>query len=169
MKSAVRSHLLFYGGGVLVLLLDQLSKLWIVQNLPAYTPVDLIPQLTPLFSFTFVKNTGVAFGLFPKLGGVFTVFSTLVIAGILLSRRTVAGMGLWVNGALGLVTGGALGNLLDRLTRGYVVDFLDVNFWPLHEWPVFNLADSAIVVGVAILLLDSFLFSQKTAVPDARA
>ncbi|HOT91046.1 MAG TPA: signal peptidase II [Anaerolineae bacterium] len=169
MKPVVRSHLLFFGGAVLVLLLDQLSKLWVVQHLPAYTPVDLIPQLAPLFSFTFVKNTGVAFGLFPKLGGVFTMISSVVIVGILLSRRVIAGMGLWVNAALGLVTGGALGNLLDRLTRGYVVDFLDVNFWPLHEWPVFNLADSAIVVGVGILLLDSFVFGQKTAVPDAGA
>jgi len=60
-----------------------------------------------------------------------------------------------------LVTGGALGNLIDRLTHGYVVDFIDVNFWPLRQWPVFNLADSAIVVGVTILLLDAFFVGQK--------
>jgi signal peptidase II len=167
MKSTVRSHLLFFGGAVFVVVLDQLSKLWVALNMPAYTPTDFIPRLASIFSFTFVKNTGVAFGLLPKFGGVFTVLSATVIVGIVIFHRSIAGMDSWINAALGLVTGGALGNLVDRLTRGYVVDFLDVNFWPLREWPVFNLADSAIVVGVAILLIDSFLMSEKPAVPDA--
>ena len=138
-------------------------------SLPAYTPVDWIPQLASLFSFTFVKNTGVAFGLFPQLGGLFTILSALVIVGILVFHRAIAGTDLWVYGGLGLVTGGALGNLIDRLMRGFVVDFIDVNFWPLREWPVFNFADSAIVIGVAVLLLDAFLFSESEAMTDAVA
>ncbi|HOU14857.1 MAG TPA: signal peptidase II [Anaerolineae bacterium] len=169
MKPTVRSRLLFFGGVVLVVILDQLSKFWIVQNVPVYTPVNFFPRLAPILSFTFVQNTGVAFGLLPGLGHIFKVLSAVVVVGIMIFHRSIAGMDLWINSALGLVAGGALGNLLDRLTRGFVVDFLDVNFWPLREWPVFNLADSAIVVGVAILLLDAFLTSEKPAVPDAGA
>jgi len=167
MNVTVRNRLLVWGGAAFVVALDQLSKAWIVRYLPAYTPVDWIPQLAPLFSFTFVRNTGVAFGLFPQLGNLFTILSAFVIAGILLFQHVIAGNDLWLHGALGLVTGGALGNLIDRLVRGYVVDFIDVNFWPLREWPVFNIADSAIVVGVAILLLDAFLLSERKAVIDA--
>jgi signal peptidase II len=167
MKVAVRGRLLLWGGAAFVVALDQLSKSWVVQHLPAYAPVDWIPQLTSVFSLTFVKNTGVAFGLFPQLGGLFTILSTIVIVGILIFHRVIAGTDLWVYGGLGFVTGGAFGNLLDRLTRHYVVDFIDVNFWPLREWPVFNLADSAIVIGVAVLLLDAFLLGEKETVVNA--
>jgi signal peptidase II len=167
MTVAVRSRLLFWGGMASIVALDQLSKWWVLRHLPAYTPVDLISQLAPVFSFTFVKNTGVAFGLFPHLGGLFTVLSALVTVGILIFHRAIAEDDLWVYGGLGLVTGGALGNLIDRLAHGYVVDFIDVNLWPLREWPVFNIADSAIVVGVAILLLDAFLLSERETVTDA--
>lgn len=169
MNVTLRSRLLLGGGAALVLALDQLSKAWVVRQLPAYTPVDWIPQLAPLFSFTFVKNTGAAFGLFPQLGSLFTISSAIVIAGILIFQHVIAGNDLWVHGALGLLTGGALGNLIDRLTRGFVVDFIDVNFWPFREWPVFNIADSAIVVGVMFLLLEAFLLSEKEAVTDGGA
>lgn len=167
MKVAVRGRPLFFGGAAFVVALDQLSKAWVVHHLPAYTPVDWIPQLAPLFSFTFVKNTGVAFGLFPQLGGLFTILSAIVVVGILVFHHVIAETDLWLYGALGLVTGGALGNLIDRLARGYVVDFIDVNFWPLREWPVFNAADSAIVIGVAVLLLDAFLLGEREVVTDA--
>ena len=167
MNVAVRGRLLFFGGAAFVVALDQLSKAWVVRHLSAYTPVDWIPQLASLFSFTFVKNTGVAFGLFPQLGGLFTILSAIVIMGILVFHNVIAETDLWVYGGLGLVTGGALGNLVDRLARGYVVDFIDVNFWPLAQWPVFNIADSAVVVGVAVLLLDAFLLSEEEAVTDA--
>ncbi|MBN2393589.1 MAG: signal peptidase II [Anaerolineae bacterium] len=166
MNAAVRSRLLLWGGAALVVALDQLSKSWVVHHLPAYTPVDWIPQLASLLSFTFVKNTGVAFGLFPQLGGLFTILSAIVIAGIFVFHRVIAGNDLWVYSGLGLVTGGALGNLVDRLTRHYVVDFIDVNFWPFREWPVFNIADSAVVAGVAVLLLDALLFGEEEAMSD---
>ena len=167
MNVAVRGRLLFFGGAAFVVALDQLSKAWVVRHLPAYAPVDWFPQLASLFSFTFVENTGVAFGFFPQLGGLFTVLSAVVIVGMLIFHNAIAETDLWVYAGLGLVTGGALGNLIDRLVRGYVVDFIDVNFWPLREWPVFNIADSAIVVGVAILLLDAFLLNEEEAMTDA--
>lgn len=151
------SHALFYGALAVVLVADQLTKRWIVLNLQPYQPTDLVEWLAPILSLTFVRNTGVAFGLFQGLGLLFTLLAFLVVVAILAFRRTLPSSDVWLHAALGLVTGGALGNVIDRVLRGYVVDFLDVNFRPLHNWPVFNLADSAIVVGVALLLLDSLL------------
>jgi signal peptidase II len=156
-RSVYLSRVLFFGAVAIVLLLDQVTKAWVVANLPAYRPVNVIPWLAPILSFTSVENTGVAFGLFPGLGSLFTLLALVVVIGIFFFMRTLPASDLWVHLSLGLVTGGALGNVLDRFLRGYVVDFLDVNFWPLATWPVFNLADSAIVVGVFILLVDSFL------------
>ena len=156
MSRLARNRWILIGCAVVVLALDQITKAWVVANLPLYTPVDLADWLDPILSFTWVKNTGVAFGLFPQLGVFFGVLQALVILGILYYQRTLPPDEIWLHVSLGLVVGGALGNLLDRITRGYVVDFFDVNFWPLHGWPVFNIADSAIVVGVTILFIDSF-------------
>jgi signal peptidase II len=155
------SHGLFLGGMVFCLVIDQVSKAWVVANLPPYRPTNVIPWLAPILSFTFVENTGVAFGLFPSLGPLFMWLSMLVVAGILAFRRSIPASDVWVHLSLGLVTGGAIGNVIDRVARGYVVDFLDVNFWPLATWPVFNLADSAIVVGVAVLMVDSLLAERE--------
>lgn len=156
----LRNRLLLLGGAVTVLVVDQLSKSWVVQTLPLYVPTDLFPWLKPIMSLTHVTNTGVAFGLFPQLGDFFTILSMLVIVLILLFQNSLSEAYFWVHLALGLVAGGALGNVIDRIVRGAVVDFFDVNFWPLREWPVFNVADSAVVVGVTILLLDSMFFDQ---------
>lgn len=160
MNRRSRSRWILIGCAVVVLALDQLTKAWVVANLPLYTPTNLVESLAPILSLTFVKNTGVAFGLFPQLGAFFTVLQAIVILGILYYQRTLPPDELWLHVSLGLVVGGALGNLVDRLTRGYVVDFFDVNLWPLHTWPVFNIADSAIVMGVMILLIDSFVEQQ---------
>jgi signal peptidase II len=142
-----------WGVALLVLVADQLSKAWVVANLPRHVPVDVIPGLQPILSFTYLTNTGVAFGLMPQMGDLFTVLAGVVIVAILYFYRTLEFHGPLVHLALGLQVGGALGNLVDRLFRGSVVDFLDVNFWPFQTWPVFNLADSAIVVGVFLLLI----------------
>jgi signal peptidase II len=155
------SHALFLGVLAGSLLIDQVSKAWVVANLDLYRPTDVIPALAPILSFTLVENTGVAFGLFPSLGSLFTWLALVVVAGILIFRHSIPASDLWVHLSLGLVTGGAVGNVVDRLARGYVVDFIDVNFWPLATWPVFNLADSAIVVGVVVLMVDSLLVERE--------
>lgn len=167
LQSGWVSHLLFYGTIGVALLLDQLTKAWVVVHLPEYQPVNMAEWHTPILSFTFVQNTGVAFGLFPGLGELFLVLSVLVVLGIVVFRRTLGAGDILLHGALGLVTGGALGNVVDRLARGYVVDFLDVNFWPLQAWPVFNLADSAIVVGVIVLFVDSLIVERDLVAADA--
>lgn len=155
--TSVGAHLLFGSACAVSLLADQLTKAWVAAEIPLHQPVDVFPWLSPILSFTHVQNTGVAFGLLPGLGGLFAILSLLVVAGVVVFRRTLPTEDLWLHGALGLVTGGALGNVIDRIVRGHVLDFVDVNFWPFTAWPVFNIADSAVVIGVAILLVDSLL------------
>ncbi|MBN1262065.1 MAG: signal peptidase II [Anaerolineae bacterium] len=162
MNSLARKGLLLWGVAAVVVLADQLSKLWVVNNLPEYVSVDIIPWLSPIFSFTRLSNTGVAFGLFPQFGGFFTVLSLVVVVAIVLFYRSLSSGDWLTHLALGLQIGGALGNLVDRLARGFVViDFIDLNFWPLRDWPVFNLADSSIVVGVGLLLLATWLEERR--------
>ncbi len=128
----------------IVLILDQLTKLAVQRS---FTPGDSIPLLSPVLSLTYVQNTGAAFGLFR---GQQTLFIVLAVAiGGWIVREVLAGPppGAAAAWALPLILGGSLGNLMDRLRFGHVVDFIDV-----HVWPVFNVADSAITVGVALLL-----------------
>lgn len=138
---------------VLVLLVDQVSKFLVTARLWEGQSWDIAPWLAPIFRITYVTNTGVAFGLFPGGGDFFIVVAAIVVVAILVYYRHLPD-GQWsVRMALGLQLGGATGNLVDRLRQGFVVDFIDFNFWPLHNWPVFNLADSSIVAGVTLLAL----------------
>ncbi len=138
---------------VSVLAVDQISKGLVTAGLQIGQSWDRASWLAPLFSVTYVTNTGAAFGLFPGLGGFFVMVATIVVAAIVIYYLYLPDGQLTVRAALGLQLGGALGNLIDRLRRGFVVDFIDLNFWPMHNWPVFNLADSAIVAGVTILFV----------------
>ena len=127
--------------------LDQLTKHLVLSRLSwgeAWNPIE---GLARYFSVTPVANTGAAFGLLPDQGTLLTVLALIVVAGILYYQRQLATQSAWLAGCLGLLLGGALGNLADRLRFGHVVDFIDFKFWP-----VFNLADSAIVVGVGLLV-----------------
>lgn len=113
---------------------------------------ESIPLVRDVLHLTYVKNSGGAFGILDGQSAVLLAGSAVAVAFVLWvllagppTRLTVAGCGL--------VLGGAAGNLLDRLTEGRVTDFLDLQFWPLRQWPVFNIADVAIVLGVGLLLL----------------
>lgn len=138
----------------LVVLLDQASKYLVITRLGEGQSWDIAPWLAPFFRITHVTNTGAAFGLFPQLGGFIVVIAVIVVVAIFIYQRYLPD-GQWlVRVALGLQLGGAIGNnLLDRLRWGSVVDFIDLNFWPLREWPVFNVADLSIVTGVSLLAL----------------
>jgi signal peptidase II len=138
----------------LVLLADQASK-WAILSI-----VDL-PQrrqivLTPVLNLSFVRNTGVTFGLLTGFGE----WGHLLLAGLALC--VVAGLGVWLRRAesplaavaLGVIAGGAIGNVIDRLRFGWVVDFIDAHLGDWH-WYVFNVADAAIVCGVCALVIDS--------------
>ena len=151
-----------YGFALLIIVLDQLTKAWIL-SLPDVASIEQIPVgyvfaevFPPILRFTFVQNTGVSFGLFG--GGEarwgLTIFSVLV-SGALAWWATRADRRLLIT-AIGLVIGGALGNVIDRVRFGYVVDFIDVSGTGVFPW-VFNVADSAITIGVVLLIIDSFL------------
>ena len=141
-----------------VILIDQLTKLWVLSTFRLYESVPVIPGF---FDLTYITNTGAAFGI---LAGdqniwrqVFFVGMTLVAITVLCFafRQYRDGGKLYVV-AIGLVGGGALGNLVDRLRFGHVVDFLDF-YIKGHHYPAFNVADSAITVGVSMFLLAGYL------------
>ncbi len=141
---------------LLTVLADRVTKTIIVNNLALNQSWNPISGLERLVSVTYVTNTGAAFGLFPDLGGVFVVIAVFVVVAILIYYHQLPqGYGL-VRVALGLQLGGALGNLIDRLTLGHVIDFID-----FKVWPVFNVADSAIVVGIGLLAWTMLREEQK--------
>lgn len=153
MRRKLPASLILPSLAVLVLLIDQISKHLVMTWLAVGQPWNIAPWLAPFFSFTYVTNTGVAFGLFPKLGNALIFVNATVVVLIILYHRTIP-EGQWLmRVALGLQLGGAIGNIVDRLRHGFVVDFIDLNFWPLHNWAVFNLADSCVVGGVVLLAL----------------
>jgi lipoprotein signal peptidase len=153
-----RNHLTLLGlaAAVLVLAADQASKWWIVEVVRLAEGDHIV--MLPVLNFTLVHNHGVTFGLLAGFGS----WSYLLLAAIALA--VVVALGVWlrraesalVAGALGAIVGGALSNVIDRLRFGFVVDFIHahVGAW---SWYVFNLADAAIVCGVAALVLDSLL------------
>ena len=142
-----------YVFALLIIVLDQLTKAWIISGL-SLQEVGRIPILPPILNFSWVENTGVSFGLFGGGAGrwILSIFS-VVVAGLLAWWATRANRRLLV-AAIGLVMGGALGNVIDRVRFGYVVDFIDFSGTGVFPW-VFNVADSAITIGVVFLLLDS--------------
>ena len=141
---------------VVCLILDQVSKWLIVSNL---SYADRIPVIEGFFYLTHVRNPGAAFSLFadgdPTVRLYFFVGVTCVAVLIIASffRQIAPGDRLSAL-ALGCILGGAIGNLIDRLRLGEVVDFLHFKLWANYSWPDFNLADSFIVVGVGILILE---------------
>jgi signal peptidase II len=152
LKRIKPEHWILPATAALVLIADQVTKYLVATRLEVGRPWDMIPWLAPVVSITHVTNTGVAFGLFQGLGDVFIV-AGLIAVGVILAYSHRLPPGQWLlRMALGLALGGAIGNLIDRVRQGYVVDFIDVNFWPLRDFPVFNVADSSISVGVALMV-----------------
>ncbi len=116
------------------------------------------------FRFRYAENPGAAFGLFRTLpenlrGPLFHLVSigAVVLIGFYYSKLTGAKNEKWAKWGLPLVLGGAIGNYMDRLARGFVIDFLEAHWFDKAYWPAFNVADSAIVVGVGLLVIDSFV------------
>ncbi len=142
----------------LVIVADQLSKSWIVGNFAMFESREIIPGL---FNFTYLTNKGAAFGLLNGNYGAwrqifFVAIAVIAIIVLIIALRQLKDQG-WIYGAaIGLIAGGAAGNLLDRLRLGAVVDFLDF-YYKGHHWPAFNVADSAITVGVSLLILQQIL------------
>ena len=140
---------------LLAVVLDQISKLAIAGSMQLYQSI----QIMPFFKLTYVHNTGAAFSFLSEAGGwqrwFFAGLALMisVVIAVWLARLKTNETLLAV--ALALVLGGAVGNLIDRLVYGYVIDFLDVYYETWH-WPAFNIADSAITLGVILMLAESF-------------
>jgi signal peptidase II len=148
-----RAKITYLSFAFLIFLADFLSKRLVIQRLEFG---ESLPLIKGIFHITLVANTGTAFGLFKNLSLFFISFSVAAI--IIISYLLIKGknQGGFYNISLALILSGASGNLLDRLTHGFIVDFLDFRIWP-----VFNLADSAITIGVGWLLF-RLLLDKKT-------
>lgn len=137
------------------LLLDQLSKIYIDKTFELYQSLSVFENF---FHITYLRNPGAAFGILSDSDiriPFFVSVSLLASFGILWYLRKIDSSDRWQHFALGLIFSGAVGNLIDRLRLGEVIDFLDVHWYQYH-WPAFNVADSAICVGVTIMLLCSW-------------
>lgn len=152
-----------------IIVLDQLTKWWVVEKLmrplgvwetPFYTPARI--EVLPFFDLVMAWNRGVSFGILNNDGNwnavALSLLSLVIVAGLIVWLRKVQSS--MVALALGGIIGGALGNVVDRVRWGAVADFLDVHVVGYH-WPAFNLADSAISIGAVVLVLDA-LFARPS-------
>lgn len=146
---------------VAAVVLDQLTKLWIVDSLPIGGSVQVLPVLNIIHTY----NPGAAWSMFANAGGaqrwVFSVLAVVVSAVLVywLRRLALSTQRLLIGG-LTLILGGAIGNVLDRLRLGHVVDFVQVH-WNDSYFPAFNVADSAISIGAVFVVLDAIRESQR--------
>ncbi len=139
--------ILFAAIAIGVVVLDQLAKSWIVANLDIGESVALVGDLVRIIHW---RNSGILFGMLPQSAGAFAIVS-LVVLGVIVFYHAKAGRGLVVTIALGLLLGGAIGNLIDRLQYGSVVDFVDMGIgsWRFYTY---NLADAAISTAIVLLI-----------------
>jgi len=140
---------------LLTLIIDQSSKAIIKYMLAEGQSIPILPFV---FHLTYIRNPGAAFGLFADQTIFFIIATLFVITLVMLVARRIPESRWLLKLSLGLILGGAVGNLLDRLRYGLVVDFLD-----FRVWPVFNLADSAIVLGACLLVLEVWRGGQDAA------
>jgi signal peptidase II len=131
-----------------VLIADQLTKAWVAANVPSDRPIRLLDDYVRI---VISHNTGGLFGMFPNFAPVLAIASIAVI-GLIVGYQARAGRSLVLTTALGLLLGGALGNLADRLRLGYVLDFVDLGIGDLR-WYTFNVADTAVSGALVLLVL----------------
>ena len=131
--------------------LDQSSKAWVAENVALRDSVVILPWLDGWLNVTYIHNSGAAFGIFPQANLVFIIVALVVVAVILFYFRHLPSDGLLVRVSLGLQLGGAVGNLIDRLRFGYVIDFLKIGVTSALPLTTNNVADTAIVGGVILL------------------
>jgi len=139
---------------IVVVILDQITKYVASTSLEMYQPIAVMP----MFNWTLMHNTGAAFSFLADAGGwqrwFFATIAVVVSVVIVLWLKRLEQHEKWHATALALILGGALGNVIDRISLGYVVDFIQV-YYQQWYWPAFNIADSAIFIGVAMIIIDS--------------
>jgi len=148
--------LIYYLAALVVIILDQWTKYLVVRKMELGQSIPLIPDV---FHLTSHRNLGAAFGILQNQRTLFIVITLIVVIGIIVSLVRLGNKQPRVSWALSLVLGGAIGNFIDRASTGQVVDFLD---FTLINFPIFNVADAAITIGVAVLMLDMLLDSRRS-------
>lgn len=155
MKTNITAYFLLSS---IVFIIDQATKYFIRANMTLFDAVNVIP----CFNVVYVRNIGSAFGMFRSFGNTFFVVIAsvaIIVIAVMMIKEPES------RPALSLILGGAAGNLADRLMLGYVVDFFDLYVGSYH-WPAFNVADSALTVGIALLALNMFLHGGKNHRPQ---
>jgi len=151
----------------LVIVLDQVSKWLMASWLSLYESVAVMP----FFNLTMAHNTGAAFSFLAQAGGwqrwFFVSLTAMISLGLFVWLKKLSVNAKLEAVAISLILGGALGNVIDRFYHGYVIDFLDVYYGSYH-WPAFNIADSAIVIGATLLIIDSFRSKPKSDLQQER-
>ncbi|TEW43843.1 signal peptidase II [Psychromonas algicola] len=145
---------------IIVLVIDQLTKYLTIQKLDLYESYEILS----FFNFTYARNYGAAFSFLGDAGGwqkyFFTGIAVVVSSYLLYSMKKAAASQRWMNSAYALILSGAVGNVVDRLLFGYVIDFLDFDLG-FYRWPTFNIADSAIFIGAMMIIIDALFWAEK--------
>jgi signal peptidase II len=141
--------------GVAVAVLDQITK---DRVMTVFFPGESVAIVPGSFDLVYVRNTGAAWGMFGGSNGWLALFSVLMLITIVVFRRSFLNDTITHKVAFGLMAGGIVGNLIDRVRLHYVVDFLDF-YWKTHHFPAFNVADSAICIGVGLYMITAFMTS----------
>src|SRR3989441_10963657 len=150
---------------VVVFVADRLTKAWVTENIPVNTARPVIGDYVRIVH---AQNTGAAFGLLPERTTLLSVLSVIAVLAIVYYYRRIASNSSLVSATLGRQLGGAFGNLLDRVTQGYVVDFVDVGVGDIRFW-AFNVADSSIVVGIFLVTIALWYEERRAAGTEAPA
>ena len=163
-KKNLPAYLILLAISAVLVTLDQISKYIAVQNLPKDDPepIKVIPYL---FNFTFVRNEGAAWGILKDNRWIFIAVSGIAIAAIAAVLLYTARSRKFFVASLVLIFAGGIGNMIDRIANGYVVDFIQFAFW--QSFPVFNVADSYVTIG-GIMLLVYYIFIDKTLFADKK-
>ena len=159
-----QAYITFWWLFLATLILDQATKLWIVHGsgyilgqVPPQSGTTIIPGF---LNFIYMVNYGAAWGIGEGFGIIFTIIAVAVLYAIFRFRRVFEVKRLPYQVAFGLITPGIVGNAIDRLLRGHVVDFIDVNL-QFYRWPTFNIADCGIVIGRMSMLIFSTFYDRK--------
>ena len=160
--TAAQSGLRWLWLGVIFLIIDQVTKLWVAANFELFETVAVIP----MFSFTYVHNEGAAFSFLGSAGGwqrwFFTAIAVVISSLLLYWMRALDKSEKLLAIAYSLVLSGAIGNLIDRVSYGYVIDFIHL-YYESYQWPVFNVADISICVGAGLIIFEAITAKDKSA------